>query len=50
LDTKKKPTIYGVENVGSENARYNTVVELNWLIMESEIGGPGENHRPVASH
>jgi hypothetical protein len=34
------------------NAAFNNISVISWqsvLLME-EIGGPGENHRPVANH
>jgi len=34
------------------NATFNNISVITWwsvLLME-ETGGPGENHRPVASH
>ena len=35
------------------NATFNNISVISWqsvLLMEETGGGPGENHRPVASH
>jgi len=34
------------------NATFNTISVISWLsvLLVEEIGVPGENHRPVASH
>jgi hypothetical protein len=34
------------------NATFNTISVISWhsVLLVEEIGVPGENHRPVASH
>ena len=34
------------------NATFNNISVISWrsLLLVEVIGGPGENHRPVASH
>ena len=34
------------------NATFNNISDISWrsALLVEEIGGPGENHRPVASH
>jgi hypothetical protein len=34
------------------NATVNDISDMSWrsVLLVEEIGGPGENHRPVASH
>ena len=34
------------------NATFNNVSVISWrsVLLVEETGGPGENHRPVASH
>jgi len=34
------------------NAIFNTFSDISWwlVLLVEETGGPGENHRPVASH
>ena len=34
------------------NATFNNILVILWLsvLLVKETGGPGENHRPVASH
>jgi len=34
------------------NATFNNISVISWrsVLLVEEIGGPGENHRPVASH
>jgi len=34
------------------NATFNNISVISWLsvLLVMEAGGPGENHRPVASH
>jgi hypothetical protein len=34
------------------NATFNNISAISWrsLFLVEEIGGPGENHRPVTSH
>jgi hypothetical protein len=34
------------------NATFNNISAISWgsVILVEETGGPGENHRPVASH
>jgi hypothetical protein len=34
------------------NTTFNNISAISWrsVLLVEEIGGPGENHRPVASH
>ena len=34
------------------NATFNNISDISWrsALLVDETGGPGENHRPVASH
>ena len=34
------------------NATFNNISAISWqsVLLVEETGGPGENHRPVASH
>ena len=34
------------------NATFNNISIISWwkVLLVEETGGPGENHRPVASH
>ena len=34
------------------NATFNTISVISWrtVLMEEEMGVPGDNHRPVTSH
>jgi len=34
------------------NAYFNNISAISWrsVLLEDEIGGPGENHRSIASH
>ena len=34
------------------NATFNNISDISWrsVLLVEETGGPGENHRPVASH
>jgi hypothetical protein len=34
------------------NATFNNISVISWqsVLLVEETGGPGENHRPVASH
>ena len=34
------------------NATFNNILAISWrsVLLVEEIGGPGENHQPVASH
>ena len=34
------------------NATFNNISVISWwsILLVEETGGPGENHRPVASH
>jgi hypothetical protein len=34
------------------NATFNNITHMSWwsVLLVEETGGPGENHRPVASH
>ena len=34
------------------NATFNDILDMSWrsVLLVEETGGPGENHRPVASH
>jgi len=34
------------------NATFNNILAISWrsVFLAEETGGPGENHRPVASH
>jgi hypothetical protein len=34
------------------NATFNNISVISWqsVLLAEETGGPGENHRPVASH
>ena len=34
------------------NATFNNISVISWrsVVLVEETGGPGENHRPVASH
>jgi hypothetical protein len=34
------------------NATFNNISVISWrsVLLVEEAGGPGENHRPVASH
>jgi hypothetical protein len=34
------------------NATFNNIPVISWrsVLLAEEIGGPGENHRPVVSH